>query len=430
MIPDINDTIVAPGTAGGPAARAVLRLSGAASAPILAKVVASFDPALRFQRACLRKPELPVFVLFQKAPATYTGQDTAEIHLADCPPLVEALVADILAAGARAAGPGEYTMRGFLAGKRDLARSEAVLAVIEARDRDELKQALEQMAGGVTLPLHDLREDLLNLLADVEAGLDFADEDIEFIDKPQMLARIGKGLAMLLNLRRKLEDRAVTDRVFRVVLVGEPNAGKSSLFNALAGVPAAIVSPLAGTTRDYLSRSMPIGDGKVELVDTAGWQAAGNTIETQAQALAKRQEEQADLVLECVPAPDWRLGAIDTPKRMRIVTQYDLKPGAYPAIATSAATGHGLQELRKRLADAAAAHAHAALAPSLSRCRGHVDACLAHLRQAHEAVLFRHGMEIVSAEVRLSLDELGAMTGEVHTEDLLGRIFGRFCIGK
>src|SRR5262249_52119568 len=166
----------------------------------------------------------------------------AELHTISSPPLVDLLIAQLLNAGARAAQPGEFTLRAFLAGKRDLPRAEAVQAVIAARDRAELTTALAQMAGGVTQPLTGLRDDLLNLLADVEAALDFADEDIQFVGRDDTLHRLAAGLARLTTVRRQLDQRAAAEGPFRAALVGKPNVGKSSLFNALGGV--ALVSPM------------------------------------------------------------------------------------------------------------------------------------------------------------------------------------------
>src|SRR5207248_8108480 len=176
---------------------------------------------------------LPADLYVFPAPHTYTGQHVAELHAPGCPPLIELLVAELLKAGARAARPGEFTLRAFLAGKLDLTRAEAVRGVIEAGSRDELAQALAQLAGGVARPLQELRDDLLNLLADVEAGLDFADEDIRFVDEDELLKRLGKGLALVMLAQKQLRERSVSGRAFRVVLAGRPNARKSSLFNAL-----------------------------------------------------------------------------------------------------------------------------------------------------------------------------------------------------
>ena len=350
----------------------------------------------------------------------------AELHTVSSPPLVNLLIAELLNAGARAAGPGEFTLRAFLAGKRDLPRAEAVQAVISAGDRGELKQALTQLAGGVTRPLEGLRDDLLNLLADVEAGLDFTEEDIQFVDPEAVLIRLAKGLAQLTTLRRQLEQRAAADRPFRAVLVGAPNAGKSSLFNALGGT--ALVSPTPGTTRDYLVNRLQIDGTTIELIDTAGRHAPADIIEQQSQDLGAKQAADADLLLLCVEAgrkPPSR-GA----KIVFISTKCDLAAPTAGSLATSATTGTGITELKALLASRAKAQTTPALAPSLSRCRHHVDAALDHLRKAHAAVLFEDPAEILALELRGALNQLGEMVGAVYTDDLLDRIFSRFCIGK
>src|SRR5262245_61246086 len=271
---DPNDTIVALSSATGPGARAVIRLSGPEAVRIALTLFHPTQPIDRTRRrihdGTIRLPEvhspLPGSLLVWPSPHTYTGQEMAELHTVSSPPLVDLLIAELLNAGARAAGPGEFTLRAFLAGKRDLPRAEAVQAVISAGSRVELKQALAQLAGGVTRQLEGLRDDLLNLLADVEAGLDFTDEDIRFVELEAVLHRLTKGLAQLTSLRRQLEQRAAVDRPFRAVLIGAPNAGKSSLFNALGG--AALVSPTPGTTRDYLVSRLEIDGTVIELVDT------------------------------------------------------------------------------------------------------------------------------------------------------------------
>jgi tRNA modification GTPase len=326
-------------------------------------------------------------------------------------------------------------MRAFLAGKKDLTQAEAVLAVIEADTDDELKHALTRLAGGVTQPLHGLRNDLLNLLADVEAGLDFTEEDIQFADKRDVLLRLGAGLAHLTNLRKQLDDRAVSGRPFRVALVGEPNAGKSSLFNALAGAPAAIVSPVPGTTRDYVTRSVTLQGTNVELIDTAGNQKATNTIEEQAQRLGREQAERADLVLWCIPADEWRAERreppdVDAARTLTVLTKADLANVTTDLPVTSAKTGRGIADLRRLLSERAKGARAPALAPSLSRCRHHVEKGLAHLRNAHHAALFDEPAELFALELRLALDQIGEMVGAVYTDDLLDRIFSRFCVGK
>jgi len=440
MIPHPDDTIVALSSAAGPGARAVVRVSGPCATSIAAAVFTAAQPTVPTSGRCvaghLRLSDiaspLPADLLLWSAPRTYTGQDLVELHTNSCPPLLELLIAALLRAGARAAQPGEFTQRAFLAGKIDLPRAEAILGVIEAGNRDQLMQALAQLAGGLTQPLQGLREDLLNLLADVEAGLDFAEEDIQFIAPEDLLLRISKGLAQLTLVHKQLGQRSLGERTFRVVLAGRPNAGKSSLFNALGG--NALVSPQPGTTRDYLMCRLDLDGIPADLVDTAGRQEAAGTIEQQSQSLGSEQVEEADLVILCLEAgqrwTEHEQMMIVRSAVVGVATKCDLFSPESDLLPTSTVTGTGLVELRSLLAERARRHAQPPLAPSLSRCRHHVEACLCHLRRAHEMVLFEEPPELLALEVRGALEQLGAMVGAIYTDDLLDRVFSRFCIGK
>jgi tRNA modification GTPase len=439
-LPDLNDTIVALSSAAGPGARAIVRLSGRRAASIASQVCPDFDPARsrsgHFISAPLRLPPfysaISADVYHFVGPRTYTGQDVVEIHLISCAPIIDALIAVCLDAGARSAQPGEFTMRAFLAGKLDLTRAEAVLGVIEAGDRQELTHALTQLAGGIATPIQQLRDDLLNLLADVEAGLDFTEEDIHFISPDDLLKRLANGLAYLTLLQKQIDRRALSQRPFRVVLAGKPNAGKSSLFNALTGAETALVSAKPGTTRDYLVKRVTIDGITLELVDTAGLRESSDAIETDSQSLAREQTRHADMTLWCTGCddPDLARTISHHPHEMHIATKSDFGPAPDGMLATSAVTKQGLAELRRQLAQAVCAAPHAGLAPSLSRCKHHVDACLQHLRNAHAIVIDESMPELLALELRLALDALGAMAGMIYTDDLLDRIFSRFCIGK
>jgi tRNA modification GTPase len=438
-----DDTIVALSSASGPGGRAVVRLSGPAS---VAAARSLFEPAdqvtpeaRRWLSGTVRLPGvaalLPADMSIWPHPRSYTGQDVVEIHTVGCPPLVETLVATLLNWGCRAARPGEFTQRAFLAGKLDLTRAEAVRAVIEADTRDDLRQALDQLAGGLAKPMQALREDLLNLLADVEAGLDFSDEDIRFVESKEMLLRLGNAMAKVNLLSRQLQGRGLAGRPFRVVLVGRPNAGKSSLFNALtAGM--ALVSPTPGTTRDYLVGTLRVADTIIEVTDTAGWQSPDDSISQQAQSLARAQAAEADLLMLCLEAglelnsQDLKLLRQDRPPVLAVATKCDLAATGPDQLATSAITGIGIKTLTSKLADLARGRKDPPLAPSASRCRHHLDACLAHLRQAHGLALDNDLPELLALELREALQELGEMAGTVYTDDLLDRVFSRFCIGK
>lgn len=453
MTPHPDDTIVALSSAPGPGRRAIVRASGPTARRVVDAVFTPQTPVTaagglparshlpgHVRLSGVHSP-LPADLYFFPGPRSYTGQDLAELHTISSPPLVERLVADLLTAGARPAQPGEFTLRAFLAGKKDLTQAEAVLAVIEAGTDAELRQALAQLAGGVTRPLDRLRDDLLNLLADVEAGLDFVDEDIEFVGKPDLLTRIGAGLAQLTNLRRQLDDRAVSGRPLLAALVGRPNAGKSSLFNALAGGQA-LVSPAAGTTRDYLTVVFDLGGVSVELIDTAGWADAADTIAEQAQRLGREQAGRADVLLWCVPVgepPDPadrdRLAATGADVVL-VRTKADMRHKTrgmsenINVVSASAVTPRGTAALWAVLRERAEALARLPLAPSQSRCRHHVAAALDALRRAHAHVLYDDPPELLALELRTALDQIGEIAGAVYTDDLLDRVFSRFCIGK
>ncbi len=457
-VPHPDDTIVAVSSAAGPAERAVVRLSGPATRAV---VEAVFRPEGRIAprrvvpgSLALRGVHSPVpaVLYFFPAPRSYTGQAVAEIHTIGSPPLVERLVSDLLDAGARPARPGEFTLRAFLAGKKDLPRAEAVQALIEADNDADLRTALVQLAGGLSRPLEALRDDLLDLLADIEAALDFADEDIEFVGRSEIRHRLDTGLSHLAGLIRQLDTRAVSGRPVRVALVGAPNAGKSSLFNALAGADA-LVSPLPGTTRDYLTVRLELGGVPVELTDTPGWEEASDTIAEQAQSLGREQAHRADLLLWCDPSGDFtaadasRLTATGAVV-IRVRTKADLAgammlPSSQVAkvdglsssvgpsiVSCSVVAPGGTDGLRAALTDSVVSLARPAPAPGQSRCRHHLVACAEHLTAARAHVERYDPPELVASALRAALDQLGELTGAVYTNDLLDRIFSRFCIGK
>jgi tRNA modification GTPase len=456
MIPDPQDTIVALSSARGAGGRALIRLSGPAALQVALSSFAPVAPILPRQRRwyaghisfAVRQAQglqplgltatdarLPASLCYWPSPRSYTGQDIVELHMISSPPLVDLLISQLLASGARAAQPGEFTLRAFLAGKLDLTRAEAIRGIIEASSRAELKQALAQMAGGIAHPLERLREDLLNLLADIEAGLDFTEEDIRFVGTGELVNRLASGLDQLEALQQQLEGREVAHGPFRAVLVGRPNAGKSSLFNAVAPGAAALVSPEPGTTRDYLVRRLELENGAIELVDTPGWQDPAGHIEAKARALADEEMRRADLLLICVEAgrsPTEAEQAIMRDDRpvFPIATKCDLAAPEVGWLATSAVTRQGVDQLRAELSEELRDLRLPALAPSLSRCRFHIEACRDYLQECIDIAHRADAMELLALELRGALDQLGEMVGATYTENLLDRIFSRFCIGK
>lgn len=443
---DPSDTIVAISSHPGPAARGIVRLSGPAAlaialdgfegdapAPIPARPTA-YTGAIRLEVAAA---PLPATLVLWPGPRSYTGQPVAEIHTVGSPPLLDHLAARCLARGARPAEPGEFTLRAFLSGRIDLAQSEAVLRVIEARDPGQLDAALRQLAGGLAGPVCDLRDRLLDRLVELEANLDFVDEaDIPPVVRAALIGDLADAAEYLDELSARHRARERSDVRPVVVLAGPPNAGKSRLFNALLGDDRAIVAPVAGTTRDDLSAPWDCDGLAVELVDTAGEEAASSAIDAAAQSRRAARLAEADVVLLCIPPAadgETAIGA-DDPRTIVVATKADLTPGTVPArgIATSAATGLGLDDLRARIAGRLRAPSDRAggdrgIGPlfreSLDRAAESVTNALG-LARGHDPE------EFIAAELHRAIDELGKLVGAVVSEDILDGIFRRFCVGK
>jgi len=489
---DWDNVIAAVATPAGPAARSVIRLSGAGVVEVLQKRFAcpESSPFSRnsegsvgalvdwtISRQARRhvglyhitgwRVPVPVDLWIWPSSRSYTGQPSAELHFVGSPPIVDAVLEQLYRDGARPARAGEFTLRAFLAGRVDLVQAEAVLGVIDATDHEQLQRALTQLAGGLSRQIEEVRESLLLDLADLEAGLDFVDEDIEFVHREQMLRRIEAALQLTQRLLQQSEQRMVSGIRPRVVLAGLPNAGKSTLFNRLLGEQRAIVSDQAGTTRDYLSAELSWDGLAIELVDTAGVDAHSTGIAAQAESLRQLQVSRADLVVWCsslVGSDEdaqldesmyqeavaqgrellrvWtkidahrRAVGVSPPSPHRVTHQIesDSLEGLRPPLAISAVTGSGLDTLRSEVRhrfSLQAAHRGEWLATTAARSRDSLERCVTGLQLAQFAAQQNHGDELISIELRGALDALGEICGAIHTDDILDRIFSRFCIGK
>jgi len=455
----LDDTIAAVSSPPGGAARGIVRLSGPDVRKCVEKVFRADgrlpDPAL--SRSAVIAGSLVITGMTSPLPCelylwpdgrSYTGQPVAELHTLGSPPLLDAVLNSLGAAGARMAEPGEFTLRAFLAGRIDLTEAEAVLGVIDAADAGELDVALVQLAGGLARPLHELREALIDLLAHLEAGFDFADEDLPFITPDQLDRQLDDAAGHVEKLARQMASRGESVEMVRAVLSGRPNTGKSSLFNALARRTGALVSEHPGTTRDYLTAELDLGSVKCELIDTAGFEtgivdeaAIGDDVQGAARAASQEQTRRAGVCIFCLdstrPLVDWeRCQLASGGRRIVVWTKTDLPHPAHlapHALETSAATGQGIEALREELRRAvltAASSACGVVAGTAVRCRESLRLAAESLRRAKEVLHTGGGEELVAAEIRVALGELGKVAGAVYTDDVLDRIFSRFCIGK
>lgn len=371
---------------------------------------------------------------FWKSPSSYTGQDVIELHVISNSWVVDFVFSKLFEQGFRPANPGEFTLRAFLNGKLDISQVDAIHQVIEASTPDGLNKALGKLAGGVFDPLHKVKDDLLNLLADVEANLDFSAEDIQIISSDAILLVLGDMLAQLIVLVKKLQSRGVGEEKVRVVIVGPPNAGKSSLFNVLVKGQKSLVSPIPGTTRDLVTSRIDWEDCFFELVDAPGIEDGRNFIEKQAQVFACKEISLSDVVLYCADKDHQHfLGFFlntDNKSLLKVATKSDICLGPDDWIHTSAATLQGIDVLQKSIIELVHQKNGSASASGLARIHGYANLCLDNLRRAHHCVLYEEPLELLALELREAVENLGQITGHVFTDDLLDRMFSRFCVGK
>lgn len=456
MTVDIEDTIAAIASANGSGLRGIVRLTGPDTISCIQKLFPiQIGDEHPFQvDVCLpveEGVELPGHLLVWPTCSSYTRQPSAEFHTLGTKPLLELVLEKFCGAGCRIARPGEFTLRAFLGGRLDLTQAEAVLAVIDSSHRQQFDVALQQLAGGLANPLNQIREQLIDLLAELEAGLDFVEEDIEFVSRDEVVASIQGCLESVDELSSQLISRESSDAVYRVVLVGWPNVGKSSLFNAMLDVERAIVANVAGTTRDYLSANVEKGGLQIQLVDTAGMDSVATpgtlsgAIDSAAQRASVEQLKSADLKLLCLDSnremnevEQKLLTTLDAASTVVVLTKCDLRRqiqfvGEYQLTSAIPNQFSGIEGLWDEVCDrlaSSSSESASVVGSTLSRCREHLGQILRGLEAARDAALGSMGEEIVAAELRHSLEQLGHIVGTVYTDDILDRIFGRFCIGK
>ncbi|HUA76880.1 MAG TPA: tRNA uridine-5-carboxymethylaminomethyl(34) synthesis GTPase MnmE [Acetobacteraceae bacterium] len=425
-----NPTVFALASGAGRAAVAVVRLSGPGTGEILASLCRLPLP----RRASLRVLRAPdgerldqAVVLWLPAPESYTGEDCGELFLHGGHAVIDAVSGALVALGARPAEPGEFTRRAFLNGRMDLLEAEAVADLVEAETEAQRRQALRQLEGELGALYRGWAEALRRLLANAEAAIDFSDQDLPALaDDAALGALRGEIAAHLADDRRgeRLREGIV------VVVAGPPNAGKSSLINALAGRDVAIVSPVPGTTRDAIETRIVLGGVPVTLIDTAGLRESADPVEAEGVRRARARAAGADLVLavtDCSAPVPFALEA--AAPVLSVANKVDLAPApGGEKLAVSALTGAGLPELRAKLAGHIETLARASGPPPLTRARHRAALCEAEA--ALSAALAAPAPELRAEELRLAMTALGRITGSVGVEDLLDTIFSSFCIGK
>ncbi|MCK5113590.1 MAG: 50S ribosome-binding GTPase [Phycisphaerae bacterium] len=471
-----DDTITAISTAGGSAPRGIVRLSGNDAVPIAAKIfrpaTGSLTDAPGF--SCCDgilslltaggDLELPGKVYVFRSPRSYTRQDVVELHIPGSASLCSELVSVLIDAGARLAEPGEFTARAFLSGRIDLSAAEGVADISNSDDDAQLRAGMAALGG----KLHNLCSTtairVTEVLAAIEASIDFADEDITICSVPDATDELQSVAQLLAETTEQSIELPDTSETPTVVIAGNANVGKSSLLNALTGTNRAITSGLAGTTRDVLRGSLLLPCGSVvTLLDVAGFAPAKNAIESEANIAAHNAIAQADMILLVIDPGDDdtsaagelrasvrstnpsaplmvivnKCDACDDDAAARAAESLQLSPDAkVKIIRTSAVTGAGLDELKQLLTETLHLRTvRSGFGIGLhARQRRCLLGAIAAIQQARDMLLqcesVTDSAEFVAVELRESLAQLGAISGEVVTEDILGRIFARFCVGK
>ncbi|TAG05025.1 MAG: tRNA uridine-5-carboxymethylaminomethyl(34) synthesis GTPase MnmE [Betaproteobacteria bacterium] len=463
-MPATAHTIVAVATPSGRGGVGIVRVSGSLVAEIAGALCArALTPRLATHTQFFDSDRNPLddgIALHFKAPASFTGEDVLELHAHGSPMVLQAIVRRCVELGAIHAEPGEFTKRAYLNGKLDLAQAEAVADVIDAATESAARAAVRSLTGEFSKRIAALQDTLIRLRMFVEATLDFPEEDVEFIEQERASGQLALTRAALEAVLAQAAQGQLLHDGIRIVLAGAPNVGKSSLLNALAGEDLAIVTPIAGTTRDTVRSRISLNGLPVEIIDTAGLRATDDAVEKIGIERTRAAIRDADLALMIVDATaldaaqslaELSAELPDSLRRIVVKNKSDLLPnvGAVPPrslakqppiavepllpveeITVSAKTGVGLDALRNAIA--AAVGFDQATEGTFSARERHVNAikrALSHIDSAQQH-LTHIALELIAEELRLSHEALGEITGEFTADDLLGEIFSRFCIGK
>jgi tRNA modification GTPase len=388
--------------------------------------------------------------LYFPAPASFTGEDVVELQGHGGPFILQRLVQRALELGARQARPGEFSERAFLNDKLDLVQAEAIADLIASGTEAAARAAQRSLQGVFSERVHALQQELTALRVFVEAAIDFPDEEIDFLAESDVVARVALAQERLEAVLRDARQGRLLRDGFVLAIIGAPNAGKSSLLNALSGQDSAIVTEIPGTTRDVLRETIDLEGIPVHVADTAGIRETSDVIEAEGVRRARQALQTADIVLlvEDVSAAAAGFPSIDLPPRaccLRVANKIDLLAQAErermlaaagsDRVWISAKTGLGMEALRQRIREAAGAAERTGgqAAGSFSARQRHIDALQRagrHLEAGRQVMAASRAGELLAEELRLAQQALGELTGEMLPDDLLGEIFASFCIGK
>jgi len=454
----LDDTIAAIATPLGEGGLAVIRLSGpqafsvadrcfAPAGRAAVKPSAAATHSILFGHVVRAGQNLDeVLLAVLRAPRTFTREDVVEItcHGGILP--AKAVLEAVLASGARLAEPGEFTRRAFLNGRIDLAQAEAVADLIHSRTELALRAANEQLAGQLSRRINQLRDEMVETLAHVEAHIDFPEEDIAPDTQDQLLTRLEHGIAFMDELLRTANEGQILRHGIRVAIIGRPNAGKSSLLNQLLGHDRAIVSAIPGTTRDTIEETADIRGLPAVFIDTAGLREARDEIEAEGVRRSRQALERAEILLhvldrsEPLAEADWNyLAEFSGKKRIMVLNKSDLParlhlPGIPPAgLEVSCVTGQGIEPLKdaiKELVWAGEIKAEMLQVMINARHQNALGRARAAAVRTVETLREKQPLELVALDLRIAVNAIGEIVGKTTTEDLLDAIFSQFCLGK
>jgi tRNA modification GTPase len=458
------DTITAIATAPGESALAIVRLSGRNA---IAVADAAFRGRIALSRAagftvhyghivnCAGEAVDEVLATIFRAPHSYTGEDLVEFGCHGGAVVTASVLDALLGAGARSALPGEFTRRAFLNGRIDLSQAEAVADLIAARSSRAQRASLEQLSGRLGFRVGELRKELLDLCALLELDLDFAEEGLEVITKAEIESRLAAAAAHVRHLASTYEEGRLYRDGVAVVFVGRPNAGKSSLFNALLREERAIVTPTPGTTRDFIEESVSLDGITFRLIDTAGIRESLDAVEQAGIARARNAARTADIVVVVVDATEnisgkMAIGEMESrsegQKTIVALNKIDLLGGATSPesntggssgdvilVPVSALTGKGIHDLHKilvKLATSSVTHDEHEVVVTNRRHRDSLQKAAVELDRARTSLAEGATNEFIALDLREAVNALSEITGEMTSEEILNAIFSRFCIGK